>query len=107
MGTHLEKKYRKALKYMLGVGKSTINEFPYIELGRPTITSMVKKRQFKFYKQCFKKDRPMQQYIIRKALDVNSSFIKHYTDLDTKYKNANEITTESLNELRNLVRRNL
>ena len=33
----LEKKYRQALKYMLGVRKSTCNEFPYVELGKPTL----------------------------------------------------------------------
>ena len=32
---NLEIKYRHALKYMLGVRKSTCNELPYIELGRP------------------------------------------------------------------------
>ena len=33
---NLEIKYRQALKYMLGVRKSTCNDLPYIELGRPT-----------------------------------------------------------------------
>ncbi len=103
--SHLEKKYRKALKYMLGVRRSTINEFPYIELGKPTLASMVHKRQLKFYRQCFEHDRPMQRYIIQKALDVNSSFIKHYTDLNTKYKNPEDITAESMTELRNMVLR--
>ena len=102
--SHLEKKYRKALKYMLGVRKSTINEFAYIELGRPTLTSMVHARQLKFYQQCLEKDRPMQQYIIQKALEVNSPFIKHYVDLSNKYSNPDEITNKSMLELRSKVR---
>ena len=102
--SHLEKKYRKALKYMLGVRKSTINEFAYIELGRPTLTSMVHARQLKFYQQCLEKDRPMQQYIIQKALEMNSPFIKHYVDLSNKYSNPDEITNKSMLELRSKVR---
>ena len=37
----LEKKYRRALKCMLGVKTSTCNEFPYIELEKPTLKSMM------------------------------------------------------------------
>ena len=103
--SHLEKKYRKCLKYLLGVKRSTVNEFPYVELGRPTLTSMVHKRQLKFYRQCFENDWTMQRYIIQKALDVNSSFIKHYVDLSTKYNNPDDITTASLAEIQNTVLR--
>ena len=102
--SNLEKKYRKALKYMLGVRKSTINEFPYIELGKPTLTSMVHKRQLKYYRQCmFERDRPMQRYIIQKASDANTPFIKHYIHLNAKYNSPDDITKESLVEMRDKV----
>lgn len=41
----LERKYRQALKSMLGVRKSTCNELPYIDLGNPTLKYEVHKRQ--------------------------------------------------------------
>ena len=101
---NLEKKYRKALKYMLGIRKSVCNEFPYLELGKPTITSIVRKRQLKFYRNCtIHKDFPMQRYIIRKAMDANCSFINHYMELNTKYNDPEDITRESMINLRDSV----
>ena len=65
----LEKKYRQALKYTLGVRKSVCNEFPYIELDKPTLMSRVHKRQLKFFNDCIRdKDFPMQRFISEKHL---------------------------------------
>ena len=98
---NVELKYRKALKYMLGIRKSTCNEFPYIELGKPTITSLVYKRQLQFYRECMiEGNLPMQQFIIRKAIDANCPFINHYVQLDLKYKNPEDVTAESLMNMR-------
>ena len=84
---NLEAKYRQALKYMLGVRNSTCNELPYIELGKPTLKSEIHKRQLKFYNNCIvTKDLPMQRFIIRKSLDTNCNFIKHYVNLSKTYK---------------------
>ena len=78
----LEDMYRKALKYMLVVRSQVCNEFPYIELGKPTLKSVVQKRQYTFYKMCVgDSDWPLQRYIIRKAMDVNCSYIRYYTRL--------------------------
>ena len=97
----LEKKYRKALKHMLALRKSACNEFPYIELGKPTLKSLVYKRQLRFYRDCMiNKDYPMQRFIIRKALDADSSFIKHYVNLSEKYADPDQIPMLSLTELR-------
>ena len=96
----LEILYRKALKYMLGVRTQVCNEFPYIELGKPTLNSIVQKRQYIFYKKCVSdNDWPLQRYIIRKAMDVNCSFITYYTTLANNYTSANEIIEKSLKNL--------
>ena len=102
----LEKKYRRALKHLLGLRKSACNEFPYIELGKPTLTSLVHKRQLKFYMDCMvNKDFPMQRYIIRKALDANSSFIKHYVNLHQQYNDKPEdIPSASFTKLKDAVK---
>ena len=94
---NLEAKYRKALKYLLGIRKTCCNEFPYIELGRPTITALVHKRQLNFYRSCKEgNEYPMQQYIINQAIIHGCSFINHYIKLDEKYDNPNDIAAESL-----------
>ena len=101
---NLEKKYRKALRFMLGIRKSVCNEFPYIELGYPTLTSIVHKRQLKFYNDCQKdKDFPMQRYIIRRGIDANCTFINHYMELDNKYNTPDDIVKESFTDLQNSV----
>ena len=97
----LEVLYRKALKRMLGVRKSVCNEFPYIELGRPSLTSVAHKRQFKFFKNCLQdRDWPLQRYIIRKAMDVNCSFINHYNKLMETYGSADEVTDRSIQRMK-------
>ena len=101
----LEKKYRRALKYMLGLRKSTCNEFPYIELEKPSLKAQVYKRQLKFYNDCMiNKDLPMQRFIIRKALDTNTAFIKHYVHLSEKYEKPDDILKASLTEMQEKVR---
>ena len=97
----LEKKYRKAIKCMLGLRKSVCNEFSYVELGYPTLKSLVHKRQLKFYRDCIiNKDFPMQRFIIRKALDHDSSFIKHYVKLHETYDHPDDIPNKSMTEIK-------
>ena len=89
---------------MLCVRKTCCNEFPYVELGKPTIKSLVFRRQLKFYNNCMAdKDFPMQHYIIRKTLDPNCQFIRHYVQLRSKYNAPEEITEESLLEMKNSI----
>ena len=100
----MEEKYRQALKLMLNVRKSSCNELPYLELGRPTLKSEIYKRQLKFYNDCLvKKDLPMQRYIIRKALDTNCKYIRHYVHLQEIYDNPEDITIASLSALKDIV----
>ena len=100
----LEKKYRKAIKYMLGLRKSACNEFSYIELGYPTLKSLVHKRQLKFYRDCIiNKDLSMQRFIIRKALDQDTSFIKHYVKLHETYNQPDDIPVKSIIEMKEQV----
>ena len=101
----LEIQHRKALKSMLGIRNTVCNEFPYVELGKPMLTSIVHKRQLIFYNKCNRDDDwPMQRYIIRKAIDSNSPFIKHYIDLNRQFKNPNYITDVSLKNMQSQIR---
>ena len=94
------------MKYMLGVKSSTCNEFPYIELGKPTLRSLVHRRQLKFFRDCtIHKDWPMQRFIIRLGIDARCSFVDHYVQLDLKYENLDDITKQSLAEIQDTVRR--
>ena len=100
----LELKYRKALKHLLGVRKTTCNEFPYVELAQPTLTSRVYKRQLKFFRKCLTgDDLPMQKYIIKQAVDSRCSYINHYIQLDLKYETPDDIGTESLIRMKQLI----
>ena len=88
----LELLYRKALKYMLGVRSQVCNEFPFIELQKPTLSATILRRQYIFYKNCMTdRDWPLQRYIIRKAIDSKCSYISHYTKLVNEYSSENEI----------------
>ena len=68
------------------------------------LKSEIHKRQLKFYNNCIgTKDLPMQRFIIRKALDSNCNFIKHYVNLNKIYKNSEDITKETLSALKDNV----
>ena len=98
---NLELKYRKALKYLLGIRRSSCNEFPYVELARATITSIVYKRQLKFFRKCMNgDDLPMQKLIIKQAMESNTGFSDHYAKLDSKYNVPEDITAESLMKMK-------
>jgi hypothetical protein len=100
----LEALYRKSIKYMLGIRKTVCNEFPYIELERPTLTSIVQKRQYKFYKNCIQdRDWPLLRHIIRQAMDTKCTFINHYIKLMQTYSSADDITDKSLQEIRHKI----
>ena len=93
----LEVLYKKALKYMLGVRKTVCNEFVYIELAKPSLRSLIWKRQYKFFQNCVRdRDWPLMRHIIRQAMDSKCSFIQHYNKLLEKYNSADKITEESL-----------
>lgn len=47
-----------------------------------------------------KKDFPMQRFIIKKSLDLNSNFIKHYKYLIKRYSHSEDIISESMSLLR-------
>ena len=101
---NLEILYRKALKYMLGIRKTVCNEFIYVELGKPTLTSIILRRQFIFFKNCIEdKDWPLQRHIIRQAVDVNCPYINHYKKLISDYTNADEIIENSLREMKSSI----
>ena len=82
---------------MLGVRSQVCNEFPYVELERPTLISMILKRQYIFYKNCtVDRDWPLQRYIIRKATDCKCPYIMHYIKLRNECTSATEVTERCL-----------
>ena len=104
--SYLERLYRKALKYMLGVRKQVCNEFPYIELGKPTLQSIIQRRQYIFYMNCIRdRDWPLQRHIIRQAVDAKCTYIKEYGWLATNFRSADEITAMSMQQLKDSVLR--
>ena len=94
--TKLEKRYTAALKYMLGVRKQTCNEFPYVELGLMSLQTLVKRRQYRFYKNIVnERDWPILRHIVRQSRDVDTKFIRHYDQLLEKYASEAEIIEEA------------
>ena len=91
---------------MLGVRNTVCNEFPFIELAKPTLTSIVQKRQYEFYRKCTQdRDCPLIRHIIRQAIiNARCSFINHYINLTERYNSADEITEKSLQDMRNAIR---
>ena len=100
----LELLYRKSLKYLLGVRTQVCNEFPYVELQKPTLASIILRRQYIFYMNCtVDKDWPLQRYIIRKALDVKCPYILHYIKLRENYSSGDEVTEKSLQKMKDSI----
>ena len=90
---------------MLSIRDTVCNEFPYAELGKPTLTSIVHKRQLSFYNKCIRDDDwPMQWYIIRKVIDYDTPFIKHLIELNRQFKNPNDIIDVSLKKMLSQIR---
>ena len=77
---------------------STIKELDdfYIVRVEDYITSIVYKRQLKFFRKCMNgDDLPMQKLIIKQAMESNTGFSDHYAKLDSKYNvpDAKHLTT--------------
>ena len=93
----LEKKYTDTLKYMLHLRKQTCNEFPYIELGLMTLKAVIKRRQYRFYKNITTgKDWPLLRHIMRQSRDVSTNYIKYYDDLLQRYGNEEELIQDEI-----------
>ena len=102
--TKLEKQYCNILKSMLGVNKIVCNEIVYVELGLPTLESVIRKGQWTFYKNILvKNDWPMLRYIVNQSRTHHSNFITHYDNLIKTYVSAEEITEKSMADIRDSI----
>lgn len=102
--TNLEKKYTTTLKYMLGVRNQTCNEFPYVELGLMQLKTLIKRRQYKFYKNAIcEKDWPLLRHIIRQSRDLNTNYIKYYDKLIEDYENEKSIVSEAIKQQKSII----
>ena len=102
----LEKKYCKTLKYILGVRSQVCNEFAYIELGIPTLQSVILSRQHKFYNNVIKnKDWPLLRYIVNQGRMTQCKFIEHYDSLVESNMDGDEIKRNSVIKLQEEIKR--
>lgn len=102
----LEKQYRDILKYILGIRNGSCNEFPYLELGLPTLKSIVQSRQHKFYMNILKnQDWPLLRYIVNQGRQCNVNFIKHYDKLVSMTNDSESFKTNSIKNLQDQVRK--
>ena len=89
---------------MLGIRKQVCNEFPYIELAKPTLKSIIHRRQYMFFKNCTcERDWPLQRHIIRQGLDSKCSYIRYYNNLVNSYTSVDEITDKCMKYLKDEV----
>ena len=97
----LETKYLTVMKYILGVRKQTCNEFVYIELGVPTLQSLIIKRQYRFYKNIIsEKDWPMLRHIVCQSRDTKTDFVKYYDKLLQKYACEEDIIHDAIQKIK-------
>ena len=102
----LEKQYCATLKYILGIRNNACNEFPYIELGLPTLHSLIQSRQHKFYCNIIKnRDWPLLRYIVNQGRLSKCNFIMYYDKLVNMTDDPESFKTESLRKLREDVTR--
>ena len=85
---------RKALKMILDVSRNTSNEMIYIESGRLPLKPMIYKRQLKYYykmkNDCMNNPTSLISMTFAQALSCNTTFVKHYKELDEKFSTPDE-----------------
>ena len=102
----LEKQYCATLKYILGIRHQCCNEFPYIELGLPTLTSIIQTRQYKFYCNIVKnKDWPLLRYIVNLGRRSKCNFIAYYDKLINSTTDIEFFKKKSIKNLQNDIKR--
>ena len=105
----LEVLYYKLIKSALNVRPSTPNKIVLVESGMLPIHALVHKRQLNFYRRLQKSMR--SNSVRRLVFDMLhtpeniTNYIKHYTNLDEKYRNANDIYTEAITEVKSDIQR--
>ena len=102
----LEKQYCATLKYILGVRYQCCNEFPYIELGLPTLKSIIQSRQHTFYCNIIQnQDWPLLRYIVNQGRISKCNFIAYYDKLVNLTEDSESIKSDSLKKLQEDIKR--
>ena len=102
----LEVLHRRMLKAVLGIGVTTCTEFPYIELGVPSIRTRILMKQWEFWRKMAEldNDTPLKQ-VIETGTRHKLKEIKHYVGLATKYSSKDEIKEEFFDKTRESIRK--
>ena len=102
----LEVEYRRMLKAILGIGVTTCTEFPYIELGVPSIRTIIKMKQWEFWKKITENndDTPLKQ-VIATADRHGLKEVKHYVNLINEFRNKQEIKEQFFQKTRESIRK--
>ena len=102
----LEVEYRRMLKAILGIGVTTCTEFPYIELGVPSIRTIIKMKQWEFWKKITENndDTPLKQ-VIATADRHGLKEVKHYVNLINAFRNKQEIKEQFFQKTRESIRK--
>ena len=102
----LEVKYRRILKCILGVSKTTCSEFLYIELGVLSIKVRIKLKQWNFWRKISQLDEenPLK-HVIDTARIHDLKEYRYYENLSRTYTAKEEIIHEFFEETRSSIRR--
>ena len=102
----LEVVYRRMLKAILGIGITTCTEFPYIELGVPSIRTRIEMKQWEFWKKVNKLDdgTPLK-HVITTAERYKLKEVKHYVDLVSKFSSKQEIEEQFYEKTKESIRK--
>ena len=104
----IEALYSKLIKSALNVRPGTPNLLALIESGLLPLKALVRKRQLKFFRR-FKDslgENSQRKSVFNELCELGNqtSYMKHYIDLDRKYDNPNEVYKEALDEIKTTIR---
>ena len=103
----IEKLYFKLIKSASNVRPGTPNLLVLIESGLLPLQALVRKRQLKFFRK-FKEslgENSKRKLVFNELckLENQTSYMRHYIDLDRKYDNPNNIYKEAVNEVKETI----
>ena len=108
MPAGLETLYFKLIKSALNVRPGTPNLLVLIESGLLPLTALVRKRQCKFFRRFIESlGNGSRRKLVFNELclpENQTSYLKHYIDLNQKYNHPNDIYTEAVDEVKSTIR---
>ena len=105
----IKKHYHKLLRCAVNVRGNTPIELVFIETGFLPIKALVEKSQLKFFrrfKESFRHPDSIRRSIFNDLLTEENitGYLNHYSNLDSKYTNPDDIYTEAYEHLKSCVR---